>query len=446
MTMAYALVACGGASESNLESSGVGGSDQAAAGAGGTDSETGGTDGAGGSTGGAGASGGAASGGAASGGAASGGSGGTGIVCGDGSIAGEECDDGNQLDGDGCSASCNSEDGYSCTGDEPSVCSAVCGDGLILGDEECDDGNSGDGDGCSADCNFEAGFDCGGAPTVCTSICGDGQSVGDETCDDGNQVGADGCSDTCHTEDYYLCTGAPSVCAPECGDGVVIVGEACDDGNEIDTDACTNACKSNAIVLSGNAHQYVQSALEALGETYTIVDGGDGVGAPPASGIFISANDGCEGPFPSLSPLLDAGGHVLLVGGSALTDYTTWVGNYVTTDGAWSWHQSNDCTSDWSTVGSSTITKYLPATYDFTSQSISYHMLHFTAAQPEGAVILGNTCHGANPGVLVSRTYASQGSFTYMGLDLGQYSDAGSQAGFVMPFLKGYLEYARSAH
>lgn len=41
-------------------------------------------------------------------------------VCGDGQVdPGEMCDDGNPLDGDGCSASCEVEDGWSCTGSTP---------------------------------------------------------------------------------------------------------------------------------------------------------------------------------------------------------------------------------------------------------------------------------------------------------------------------------------
>ncbi|MFZ9889620.1 MAG: fibro-slime domain-containing protein, partial [Myxococcota bacterium] len=39
-------------------------------------------------------------------------------------------------------------------------CAEVCGDGLKLGQEGCDDGNTRDGDGCSASCSVEAGFTC----------------------------------------------------------------------------------------------------------------------------------------------------------------------------------------------------------------------------------------------------------------------------------------------
>ena len=42
--------------------------------------------------------------------------------------------------GDGCSPTCEAEHGYICF-NIPSVCSTVCGDGLIGGVEQCDDSN-----------------------------------------------------------------------------------------------------------------------------------------------------------------------------------------------------------------------------------------------------------------------------------------------------------------
>lgn len=44
---------------------------------------------------------------------------------------------------------------------------ATCGDGAITLDEGCDDGNARDGDGCSARCAVEAGFSCTGVPSAC---------------------------------------------------------------------------------------------------------------------------------------------------------------------------------------------------------------------------------------------------------------------------------------
>jgi cysteine-rich repeat protein len=86
---------------------------------------------------------------------------------------GEECDDGNVAAGDGCSATCQREDG--------------CGDGNIDPGEECDDGNVAAGDGCSATCQLATG-------------CGNGFVEPPEECDDDNRVSGDGCTATCQLE------------------------------------------------------------------------------------------------------------------------------------------------------------------------------------------------------------------------------------------------------
>ena len=68
-------------------------------------------------------------------------------------------------------------------------------------------------------------------PTVCTPVCGDGiLSIG-EQCDDGVNAGGYGeCGPNCMLTEY-------------CGDGIVQGPEACDDGNRIDNDGCNNACR-----------------------------------------------------------------------------------------------------------------------------------------------------------------------------------------------------------
>lgn len=80
---------------------------------------------------------------------------------------------------------------------------AVCGDGAIGGSEACDDGDTDAGDGCSAACAIEHGWTCSGAPSVCATTCGDGSKAGAEQCDDGNAISHDGCSSTCLSE---VCT------------------------------------------------------------------------------------------------------------------------------------------------------------------------------------------------------------------------------------------------
>ena len=44
----------------------------------------------------------------------------------------------------------------------------ACGDGIVDGSEQCDDGNTARGDGCSATCTIESGWTCSGQPSVCT--------------------------------------------------------------------------------------------------------------------------------------------------------------------------------------------------------------------------------------------------------------------------------------
>jgi cysteine-rich repeat protein len=72
--------------------------------------------------------------------------------CGDGNLdAGEECDDGNNVNGDGCSATCCNEN------NPPPPPPPVCGDGHLDAGEQCDDGNTANGDGCDAHCVCEPG-------------------------------------------------------------------------------------------------------------------------------------------------------------------------------------------------------------------------------------------------------------------------------------------------
>ncbi len=46
---------------------------------------------------------------------------------------------------------------------------AACGDGLVQAGEQCDDGNTRDTDGCTASCETQSGYTCGGAPSVCAT-------------------------------------------------------------------------------------------------------------------------------------------------------------------------------------------------------------------------------------------------------------------------------------
>jgi len=131
------------------------------------------------------------------------GDGGASGACGDGTLDPEEvCDDGNTVDGDGCSASCQSDE--------------TCGNRILDPGEACDDGNTVAGDGCGVTCQFDP-------------YCGDGNVDPGEGCDDGNADNGDGCTISCAAE-------------ASCGDGNPDPGEECDDGNRDDGDGCSGYC------------------------------------------------------------------------------------------------------------------------------------------------------------------------------------------------------------
>ena len=176
-------------------------------------------------------------------------------TCGDGvrSYFVEDCDDGNVVDGDGCSSTCQIEEGWTCAGDwcDTVSCTPICGDGKRVGVEECDDGNGWSFDGCSG-CTVECGWDC--SMGDCEGVCGDGMRKGSEECDDGNEVSGDGCSRYCQIEADYVCEGAldytecggtGDVCEPDCGLGTRPQGSTkeCDDGNLASGDGCSSACR-----------------------------------------------------------------------------------------------------------------------------------------------------------------------------------------------------------
>lgn len=136
---------------------------------------------------------------------------GTSIICGNNRVQlGETCDDGNINDGDGCSATCTTETGWTCDSTHQ-TCQPICGDGLSRGQEGCDDGNQEIHDNCPS----------GSEGTCKPACCGDSiiwnKESGTENCDDGNTNNGDGCNDDCLIESLWDCSGEPSICA--CIDG-----------------------------------------------------------------------------------------------------------------------------------------------------------------------------------------------------------------------------------
>jgi cysteine-rich repeat protein len=181
-------------------------------------------------------------------------------MCGDGILSySESCEDGNTIPEDGCSPSCELEEGWELQEGwqrcNVTVQLTKCGDGVVMGHEVCDDGNVIPFDGCSSVCEEECGWECKSEPfepSDCSGVCGDNMIRGKEICDDGNTVGGDGCSEQCSVEAGYACGGAANfsvcggpgdACSGGCGEGSLSGFEECDDGSDEPGDGCSASCR-----------------------------------------------------------------------------------------------------------------------------------------------------------------------------------------------------------
>jgi cysteine-rich repeat protein len=104
---------------------------------------------------------------------------------------------------------CNALDFSTCT---------LCGDGVKEGTEACDDADRQSGDGCSATCTVESGFTCtGSTPSVCTGCNMDSQCTSTQYC----VLGTPG---VCTTK---KATGVPCTANNECANGTCTGGTTC---------------------------------------------------------------------------------------------------------------------------------------------------------------------------------------------------------------------------
>lgn len=143
-----------------------------------------------------------------------------------------------------------------------------CGDGVLQTGEGCDDGNTAGGDGCSAVCGVESGFTCAGAPSACGDIneCLASNGGCQQTCT--NSVGSYACGctagyalaqdgtscvdiDECATGNggcAQTCTNAVGSYACTCGAGYTLGGDdhGCDDVDEcsIVNGGCAQLCNN----------------------------------------------------------------------------------------------------------------------------------------------------------------------------------------------------------
>jgi hypothetical protein len=197
--------------------------------------------------------------------------------------------------------------------------------------------------------------------------------------------------------------------------------------------AMTVAAGGQTIGVGGNAYGNIANALDALGESYTLVGGEI---APGAYDIIIMAYDGGTWPAYDYNAFLDGGGDLIMTGGS------NFPGNWdVGMDGYFNntlagWHTDGA----WSTSVNNAITAPMPGTYSPEDSSLTYHMMHFDPGTPN-TTLYGKNAEGND--IAAVRDYNNGGSFNYMGMDLGPYGTQNDINNFTVPWLQGSLDYAR---
>ncbi|MEQ8273996.1 MAG: DUF4215 domain-containing protein [Deltaproteobacteria bacterium] len=177
---------------------------------------------------------------------------------------------------------------------------ATCGDGVLDAGELCDDLNTTAGDGCSAACVVEPGYTCVGAPSVCTMVVdsdGDGLSDDQEVAlgtdptdadtdgdgiDDGDEIAAGTNPTDADSDDDGIADGEEIVAGldgfvtdpldPDTdGDGVL-------DGVETSAPAVASGTSSGVVPFSGTGPSYLGD-LDPTTSTDPTDDDTDGGGA-----------------------------------------------------------------------------------------------------------------------------------------------------------------------
>jgi len=172
------------------------------------------------------------------------------------------------------------------------VCPTACGNGVVDPVEQCDDRNLIGGDGCSATCTVEPGYTCAGTPSVCTptptatptptSVCGNGRTEPGEQCDDGNRIDCDGCESNCMLT--------------ACGNGIVCPPEQCDDGNTQNGDCCSATCQFEPVNSPCNDGLFCNGADTCAGGSCSLHAGNPCAGGAECNTTCNEAGKNCFTP------------------------------------------------------------------------------------------------------------------------------------------------------
>ena len=150
-----------------------------------------------------------------------------------------------------------------------------------------------------------------------------------------------------------------------------------------------------------------------------------------AGDTIIVGQDGGTAIPPDYSTFLNAGGHLVVAGGSNHDNWRNWVSLYFNiTDTGIGWHTDGDWHAG---PGTSPVTSLLPANYTFEDNSVTFHMLAFLATP--NTTLLGTNDEGNS--IAAIRTYSNGGYFYYMALDPGPYGTSNDIQNFTTPFVQG---------
>ncbi|QDG52215.1 tandem-95 repeat protein [Persicimonas caeni] len=196
-----------------------------------------------------------------------------------------------------------------------------------------------------------------------------------------------------------------------------------------------------SILLGGNYHQYWKHVLDNLGYTYTI--SADEYPDPGNYDVLIMGFRGRgDSTRYDYSNWLASGGRMMVFSGSNYSQFTNWLGGYLDLSTAGTWERTDDCNPDWTRGSAHPITQYMPATYEFSDQFESYHVVHIDDNQTGNVQSLGTLCHGApNDSSLTLREYANDGAFLYMSYLFADRGPTPDQAAVLQPAVRGFLEW-----